>query len=62
MLIATPCLAQRLPDNVVPSHYDIAVTPDLQAATFTGTETIAATLKKAATTSRSTPRRFTSTR
>ena len=49
-LIATPCLAQRLPDNVVPSHYDIAVTPDLQAATFTGTETIAATLKKAATT------------
>src|SRR3954465_1743099 len=48
-LIATPCLAQRLPDNVVPSHYDIAVTPDLEAATFTGTETIAATLKKAAT-------------
>src|SRR3954463_4089833 len=49
MLVATPCLAQRLPDNVVPSHYDIAVTPDLEAATFTGTETIAATLKKAAT-------------
>jgi aminopeptidase N len=49
-LIATPCLAQRLPGNVVPSHYDIAVTPDLQSATFTGTETIAVTLKKAATT------------
>jgi aminopeptidase N len=45
-LVATPALAQRLPDNVAPSHYDLAVTPNLQAATFTGTERISVTLKQ----------------
>ena len=50
VLLSTPAFAQRLPDNVVPSHYDIAVTPNLQAATFTGTERIVVTLKKPAST------------
>src|SRR3954471_3896343 len=46
VLVATPALAQRLPDYVAPSHYDLAVTPNLQAATFTGTERISVTLKQ----------------
>jgi aminopeptidase N len=46
VLTSTPAFAQRLPDNVVPTHYDIAITPNLPAATFTGTERIAVTLKK----------------
>jgi len=46
VFVSTPVFAQRLPDNVVPSHYDLAVTPNLQAATFTGTERIVLTLKK----------------
>ncbi len=46
LLLSTPAFAQRLPDNVVPSHYDIAVTPNLQPATFTGTERISVTLTK----------------
>ena len=49
-LASVPALAQRLPDNVVPSHYDIAVTPNLEAANFTGTERIAVTLQKPAST------------
>ncbi len=32
--------AQRLPTNVIPSHYDVTFAPDLQAATFSGTEEI----------------------
>jgi aminopeptidase N len=40
LLFASTGFAQRLPDSVVPEHYDIAVSPDLQAATFTGTERI----------------------
>jgi aminopeptidase N/puromycin-sensitive aminopeptidase len=32
--------AQRLPGGVVPEHYSLALTPDLKAATFTGTESI----------------------
>jgi len=50
VLTSTPAFAQRLPETVVPSHYDIAVTPNLQAATFTGTERIAVTLKKPSST------------
>ena len=50
LLTSTPVFAQRLPDNVVPSHYDIAVTPNLPAATFAGTERIAVTLKKPSST------------
>jgi aminopeptidase N/puromycin-sensitive aminopeptidase len=45
-LSSTPAFAQRLPGDVVPTHYDISVTPDLQAATFTGTERIVVTLKR----------------
>ena len=36
--------AQRLPDTVRPSHYSLALTPDLKAATFSGIETIEVTL------------------
>ncbi len=32
--------AQRLPSGVHPEHYTLALTPDLKAATFTGTESI----------------------
>ena len=33
-------VAQRLPGNVVPEHYALTFTPDLQKATFTGQEVI----------------------
>ena len=32
--------AQRLPGSVRPEHYSLTITPDLKAATFTGSETI----------------------
>jgi aminopeptidase N len=38
--------AQRLPDTVVPESYDLAFTPDLTKATFTGSETIQVKLRK----------------
>ncbi len=41
--------AQRLPGNVAPVHYDLAVEPDLAAATFAGREAIAVTLQAPAT-------------
>ena len=40
LLAPYAALAQRLPDTVVPIHYDITVAPDLAAAKFTGEETI----------------------
>ena len=33
-------VAQRLPGNIVPEHYSLTFTPDLQKATFAGQETI----------------------
>jgi aminopeptidase N len=50
LLFSTPSFAQRLPVDVVPEHYDIAVAPNLQAATFSGTERIVVTLKRATAT------------
>ncbi|HEY6271462.1 MAG TPA: M1 family metallopeptidase [Terriglobales bacterium] len=42
VFILLPALgeAQRLPEGVVPQHYDLRFTPDLPKATFTGEETI----------------------
>ena len=36
-----PAFAQRLPSTVIPTHYDLSLTPDLKAATFSGVESIA---------------------
>ena len=47
---ALPALAQRLPTNVTPSHYELSVTPDLEKATFGGSERIEVTLQSAART------------
>ena len=41
-------VAQRLPDVARPQHYTLQLAPDLQAATFTGQETIDLTLTQAA--------------
>jgi len=41
---ATPAQAQRLPSNAKPEHYALAITPNIPAATFAGTETIDLTL------------------
>src|SRR5215831_1915265 len=42
LLLSLPVLAgaQRLPQAVIPDHYDLTFTPDLQKATFAGEETI----------------------
>ena len=46
--VATPAIAQtQLPDAIVPTAYDITITPDAQALTFTGSETVAVTAKRA---------------
>ena len=37
---ASALLAQRLPETVRPEHYSLTLAPDLQAATFSGVETI----------------------
>ncbi|MGP8258348.1 MAG: M1 family metallopeptidase [Acidobacteriaceae bacterium] len=42
--------AQRLPGGVRPEHYSLTITPDLKAATFTGSETIDMVLDAPATT------------
>ena len=42
--------AQRLPANIVPIHYSLALTPDLNSATFSGIESIDVTVKQPAIT------------
>jgi aminopeptidase N len=49
LLITAPVLlAQRLPTNVLPEHYTLRLTPDLDKATFAGDETIDVTLAQPA--------------
>ncbi len=50
MGFATPALAQRLPDVVIPSHYKLTFTPDLASATFAGEEEIAVRVARQTTT------------
>ena len=38
--------AQRLSENVIPSHYSLEFTPDLKAATFSGSEVIDLNIKE----------------
>src|SRR5215831_5744511 len=38
--VATASAADRLPDDVVPVHYDLTITPDLEAHRFHGTVAI----------------------
>ena len=49
-MCAGTAFAQRLPGNVTPTHYDLSVTPDLETATFTGSERIDVRLETAART------------
>ncbi len=46
LIPATTLHAQRLPSTVVPDHYTLTLTPDLKAATFTGTESIDVSIKQ----------------
>ncbi len=51
LTVSTPALAAgNLPMTVVPVVYDIAVTPDARAMTFTGSETVEIDVKAATTT------------
>jgi aminopeptidase N len=45
-LTPSATFAQRLPQHVVPEHYDLSVTPHLQSATFSGHEVITVTLTR----------------
>ncbi|MFL6246868.1 MAG: M1 family aminopeptidase [Thermoanaerobaculia bacterium] len=49
VLLAVPAFSQRLPQNVIPSHYALRFTPDLAAEKFAGEETIRVALKEPAT-------------
>jgi len=49
LFIPFMAVAQRLPGNVVPEHYSLSFTPDLQKATFAGQETIDVRIAQPAT-------------
>src|SRR6266850_927800 len=47
LLVTTPLFAAtRLPQNVIPDHYAIAIAPDLASETFSGEETIDVDVKE----------------
>jgi len=50
LALASPAAAQRLSGNVVPTHYTLTLAPDLNAATFTGVETIDVNVARATNT------------
>lgn len=49
LALAYTASAQRLPSTVVPEHYTLSISPDLKAATFTGTEVIEIIVKEPVT-------------
>ena len=49
LFIPFMAVAQRLPGNVLPEHYSLSFTPDLQKATFAGHETIDVRITQPAT-------------
>ena len=49
LLISSSLFAQRLPQDVIPSHYRLSLDPSIQGKTFSGDETIDVRLKSAAT-------------
>lgn len=50
LLPSHPASAERLPQTVIPSHYDLNLTPDLKTATFTGSDSIDVDIKQPTTT------------
>src|SRR6185312_2646763 len=49
LLISSSLFAQRLPQDVIPSHYRLSLDPSIQGKTFSGDETIDVRLKSAGT-------------
>ncbi len=48
LMPARSACAQRLPTNVIPTHYTLTLAPDLKTATFTGIEKIDVNIKQPA--------------
>jgi aminopeptidase N len=49
LLFSVPAAAQRLPGNVLPEHYTLSFTPDLEQETFKGRESIRVTVTEPTT-------------
>ena len=49
LIVATPALAQRLPETVIPDHYTLWFEPDLAKETFRGRESIRVTVTEPTT-------------